>query len=48
MSDSSLFLAGICVTIIWCAAIGLQIWAAYEGAKAEKKRKQAIQDLPTD
>ncbi|MDJ0621881.1 MAG: hypothetical protein QNJ17_02880 [Desulfocapsaceae bacterium] len=44
MSDLAIFLAGVCVTIIWSAAILLQLWAAYEGSKEEKKRKRALED----
>jgi hypothetical protein len=48
MSDFSLFLAGVCVTIIWSAGVGSLLWAAYTGGKAEEKRKQAIEDQLSD
>ena len=48
MSDLSLFLAGVCVTIIWSAGVGSLLWAAYEGGKAERLRQQALKDQPPD
>ena len=48
MSDLSIFLAGVCVTIPWSAGIGLLLWAAYQGGKSEEKRKQALENRPTD
>ncbi|MBT8359609.1 MAG: hypothetical protein KJO32_01550 [Deltaproteobacteria bacterium] len=48
MSDLSIFLAGVCVTIPWSAGIGLLLWAAYTGGKAEKQRREALEDQPPD
>jgi len=48
MSDFSLFLVGVCVTIIWSAGVGSLLWAAYTGGKAEEQRKQAIEDQSPD
>jgi hypothetical protein len=36
MSDSGIFLAGVVVTLIWSAAIGLLLWAAYQDGKARE------------
>jgi hypothetical protein len=33
MSDTGIFLAGVVVTIIWSAAIGTLLWAAYQDGK---------------
>ncbi|MBT8361282.1 MAG: hypothetical protein HKP41_10405 [Desulfobacterales bacterium] len=46
MSDFSLFIAGVCVTIIWSAGVGSLLWAAYQGGKSERHRKQALEDQP--
>ena len=34
MSDTGIFLAGVVVSIIWSAAIGVLLWAAYQERKA--------------
>jgi hypothetical protein len=44
MSEMALFLAGVCVTLIWSAGIGSLLWAAWEGAKEEKRRKEALEE----
>jgi len=36
LSSGALLLTGVCVAIIWSAAILQQLWAAYEGGKSEK------------
>jgi hypothetical protein len=48
MSDLSIFLAGVCVSIPWSVGIGSLLWAAYQGGKSEEKRKQALEDQPPD
>ena len=40
MSDFAIFLAGVVVTIIWSAAIGSLVWAAYQDGKSEALNKQ--------
>jgi len=48
MSDLSIFLAGVCVTVPWSAGIGLLLWAAYRGGKSEEKRQQALEEQLPD
>jgi hypothetical protein len=36
MSDSSIFFAGVVVSIIWSTAIGALLWAAYQDGKSQK------------
>jgi hypothetical protein len=48
MSDSAIFFAGVIVTLIWSAAIGSLIWAAYLDGKAEKRRKQHAENHSHD
>jgi len=43
MSDLSLFLAGVAVTIIWALGIALILFAAYQDGKEEKRRKEHLQ-----
>jgi hypothetical protein len=48
MSDFSLFIAGVFVTIIWSAGVGSLLWAAYRGGISERQRIQALEDQPPD
>jgi hypothetical protein len=48
MSNLSLFIAGVCVTIIWSAGVGSLLWAAYQGGKSERQRMQALEDQSPD
>ena len=48
MSDLAIFLAGIVVTLIWSAAIGSLVWAAYQDGESERHRKEDLEKHPPD